>query len=326
MADPLSPPEALLEIRDLVKHYHVKERHKGADQSPWVKAVDGVSFSIKRGTCFGLLGPNGAGKTTTLEVIEGISEATSGQILFQGKPILEGGTQTQNYEEFRQKTGIQFQSTALQDYLSVKEALELFQLFYDRKAPLEPLIELCALREFLNRDTDLLSGGQRQRVLLAIALVNDPDLLFLDEPTTGLDPQARRNFWDLVRTIKAKGKTIVLTTHYMEEAYALCDEIAIMDRGRVLAQGQPDALLKAHFDSVFIEIPKEDYKLPLDFARGLTQWTAEEREGLIEINTKDVNGSLKTLIDENVSLARMKVRPHTLEDLFIELTGKDLRG
>lgn len=318
--------QPLLEIRNLVKHYLVKGRHKVSGQSPWVKAVDGVSFSIRKGICFGLLGPNGAGKTTTLEVIEGISEATSGEILFQGKPVLAGGLKTENYEEFRQKTGIQFQSTALQDYLSVKEALQLFQVFYDRKAPIDDLIELCSLKEFLNRDTDMLSGGQRQRVLLAIALVNDPDLIFLDEPTTGLDPQARRNFWDLVRMIKAKGKTIVLTTHYMEEAYALCDEIAIMDRGKVLAQGHPDALLKAHFNSVFVEIPKEDYSLPLDTSLGGVHLKGELREGLVEIKTHDVNGSLKALIENGVSLARMKVRPHSLEDLFIELTGKDLRG
>jgi ABC-2 type transport system ATP-binding protein len=285
----MAETQPLLEIKNLVKHYHVKGRHKVEGQSPWVKAVDGVSFSIRKGICFGLLGPNGAGKTTTLEVIEGISEATSGQILFQGKAVLEGGLKTQNYEEFRQKTGIQFQSTALQDYLSVKEALELFQVFYDRRAPIDDLIELCALKEFINRDTDLLSGGQRQRVLLAIALVNDPDLIFLDEPTTGLDPQARRNFWDLVRMIKAKGKTIVLTTHYMEEAYALCDEIAIMDHGKILAQGHPDELLKRHFDSVFVEIPKDDYQLPLQFSSAGVNVHAEEREGYIEIKTKDVN-------------------------------------
>lgn len=316
----------VLEVRNLVKHYAVRgrQRAQNADGTfvPLVKAVDGVSFSIRPGVCFGLLGPNGAGKTTTLEVIEGIAEPTSGEIYFHGQPIFKEGARTPFNEQFRQKTGIQFQSTALQDYLSVKEALELFRSFYTDHANLDDLIELCSLKEFLNRDTDLLSGGQRQRVLLAIALVNNPDLIFLDEPTTGLDPQARRNFWDLVRTIKAQGKTIVLTTHYMDEAYALCDEIAIMDRGKILAQDAPDALLKKHFDQVFVELPKEDYKLDLH-SNG---WNAVDRNGTIEIKTHDVNATLRTLIDSNVSLARMKVRPHTLEDLFIELTGKDLRG
>jgi len=322
--------QPLLEVKNLVKHYPVRGRQRvqGPDGSfePWVKAVDGVSFSIRQGVCFGLLGPNGAGKTTTLEVIEGIAEPTSGEIYFKGRPIFEEGSRTPFNEQFRQKTGIQFQSTALQDYISVKEALELFQSFYSEHANLEELIELCSLKEFLNRDTDRLSGGQRQRVLLAIALVNNPDLIFLDEPTTGLDPQARRNFWDLVRTIKAQGKTIVLTTHYMDEAYALCDEIAIMDRGKILAQDAPDALLKQHFDQVFVELPKEDFTLDLQRVNQANGWNAVDRNGTVEIKTHDVNSTLRTLIDSGVSLARMKVRPHTLEDLFIELTGKDLRG
>jgi ABC-2 type transport system ATP-binding protein len=316
----------ILEVRNLVKHYPVRGRQRSQSPdgslSPWVKAVNGVSFTIRPGSCFGLLGPNGAGKTTILEVIEGIAEPTSGEIYFQGQPIFREGARTSFNERFRQKTGIQFQSTALQDYLSVQEALTLFQSFYADHAKIEELIELCSLKEFLNRDTDQLSGGQRQRVLLAIALVNNPDLIFLDEPTTGLDPQARRNFWDLVRTIKAQGKTIILTTHYMDEAYELCDEIAIMDRGKILAQDAPDALLKKHFNQVFVELPKEDFTLDLKF----NGWNAVDRNGTIEIKTQDVNATLRTLIDSGVSLARMKVRPHTLEDLFIELTGKDLRG
>ncbi len=318
--------QSILEVKNLVKHYPVRGRHRAQNPdgtyTSAVKAVNGVSFSIRPGVCFGLLGPNGAGKTTTLEVIEGITEPTSGEIFFQGQAIFREGGRTSFNEQFRQKTGIQFQSTALQDYLSVQEALELFRSFYREQANLAELIELCSLKEFLNRDTDQLSGGQRQRVLLAIALVNNPDLIFLDEPTTGLDPQARRNFWDLVRKIKSQGKTIILTTHYMDEAYALCDEIAIMDHGKILAQDAPDALLKKHFDQVFVELPKEDVCIDLS-ANG---WNAVDRNGTVEIKTSDVNSTLRTLIDAGVSVARMKVRPHTLEDLFIELTGKDLRG
>ena len=191
-----------------------------------LRAVDGVSLSLSRGRCLGLLGPNGAGKTTTVEMLEGLLAATSGEIRYRGEPL---------GPRFRREAGIMFQSTALQDHMTTREALQLFRRLYPHGLKLDELIERCALAEFLDRDTRKLSGGQRQRVLLAIALVNDPQILFLDEPTTGLDPQARRNFWDLVLAVKAEGKTVLLTTHYMDEAYQLSDHIAIMDRGRVIA-------------------------------------------------------------------------------------------
>ena len=192
----------LLETRALTKHFR------------GVAAVNGIDLAIPAGRCFGLLGPNGAGKTTTVEMLEGICTPSSGEIRYRGAPL---------DARFRQDIGIMFQSTALQDFITGRENLRMFARFYRRSLPLEELVEACTLNEFLDRDTRKLSGGQRQRLLLAIALVNDPDLLFLDEPTTGLDPQARRNFWDLIQRIKARGKTIVLTTHYMEEAYQLCD-------------------------------------------------------------------------------------------------------
>jgi len=193
---------AIVEVNDLVKHFRpTKKEH--------VKAVDGVSFNIEQGTCFGLLGPNGAGKTTTVELLEGIVKPSSGTILYRGNPI---------GDDFRNNAGIMFQNTALQDYMTVKEALNMFGSFYQKTIPAEQLIEQCALSEFLDRDARKLSGGQKQRLLLAIALVNDPDILFLDEPTTGLDPQARRNFWNLINDIKARGKTVVLTTHYSKAA------------------------------------------------------------------------------------------------------------
>lgn len=280
---------------------------------PKVQAVNGVSFAIGEGLCFGLLGPNGAGKTTTIEVIEGITSPTSGEVFFRGAPI---------GRDFKERTGIQFQSTALQDRLTVREVLELFRSFYDKPAPLDDLIQLCALDEFLGRDTKRLSGGQRQRVLLAVALVNDPDLVFLDEPTTGLDPQARRNFWSLVEGIKKRGKTVVLTTHYMEEAYILCDEIAIMDQGRIIARGAPDDLLKEQFEGVWIELPSEDVDARLD---GLP-WKQVRRDGVFQIQTREVNATLKRLMDEGVPLAKLKVRSPTLEDLFLELTGNALRS
>lgn len=296
----MSKPDEVLEVRDLVKRY------------PAVLAVDGVNFSVRRGSCFGLLGPNGAGKTTTVEMMEGIMPPTSGEILYEGHAI---------GPRFRDEVGIQFQSTALQDHLTVLETLQLFRRLYKYGADLEQVIQMCSLEKLLKRDNRKLSGGQRQRLLLGVALVNDPKILFLDEPTTGLDPQARRNFWELVERIKDNDKTVILTTHYMEEAYRLCDEIAIMDQGKIIAQGSPQALLKEHFDDVILELPKSDLPSPLvDFA-----FPVLERGDYIEISTPDVNLALAMLVERNINLNRMQVRPRNLEDLFLELTGEDLR-
>ena len=187
--------------------------------------------------------------------------------------------------------------------------------------PESELTKLCDLSELLDREPQKLSGGQRQRAHLALALVNDPDIVFLDEPTTGLDPQARRNLWDLARSINARGKTILLTTHYMEEAYALCDEVAIMDRGRIIAQGAPDSLLKKHFDGVVIELPKADFKAPADGVPG----QAIERGEKMELMTGEVEAALAALKRGGSSLAHLCVRPRTLEDLFLALTGRELR-
>ena len=290
----------VLEVRDLVKQY------------PAVRAVDGVSFSIAQGICFGLLGPNGAGKTTTVEIMEGVTEPTSGEVLYGGDPL---------GARFRAEAGIQFQKTALQDFLTVRETLQLFRRLYPRGRDVDELITLCALEQVATRDNRKLSGGQLQRLLLAIALVNDPQVLFLDEPTTGLDPQARHNFWDLIRAIKAERRTVLLTTHYMEEAYFLCDEIAIMDRGRIIAQGAPSRLLKEHFDDVVLELPREDFPgEPEDFPMPLL--LAGDR---VEISTADVEQALRTLLDRGVPLKHLKIRPRNLEDLFLELTGRELR-
>ena len=291
----------VIEVRDLVKLY------------PGVKAVDGVSFTVEEGTCFGLLGPNGAGKTTTIEILEGILKPGAGEVLYRDKPL---------GERFRQEAGIQFQSTALQDNLKVGDHLRLFGSLYERTLAIEELAQICALGPLLDRDARKLSGGQRQRLLLAIALVNDPRVVFLDEPTTGLDPQARRNFWDLVKAIKARGKTLLLTTHYMEEAYLLCDEIAIMDHGKIIARGSPAALLAEHFQDVIVELPREDFIIRPE----MLPWPVLETESAVEILTDDVNKTLEALLAYHVSLARLQIRPRTLEDLFLELTGKDLRA
>ena len=292
----------LLEARALEKQY------------PKVRAVDGVSFQVPAGICFGLLGPDGAGKSTTVEMLEGVVAPSGGEVLFRGESIAARGSR------YRDRVGIQFQATALQDFLTVRENLRFFQALYPKKRPLDELIAVCRLEDFLDRDTSKLSGGQRQRVLLAIALVNDPELVFLDEPTTGLDPQARRNFWELVRSIRAEGKTLVLTTHYMEEAYELCDDIGIMDRGRLIAQGSPQHLLAEHFDDSVLELPAADA------LRAGDRLPFVVRGGMAELSTRDVAGALEILRKAEAPLARLRIRPRTLEDLFLELTGKDLRA
>ncbi len=290
----------LLEVSSLVKHY------------PAAVAVDGVSFHVPEGICFGLLGPNGAGKTTTVEIMEGILTPTSGEVRYRGEPL---------GPRFREEAGILFQKTALQDFLTVRQCIALFRGLYTRGLEVEEVIRICALETLAGRDARKLSGGQQQRLLLAIALVNDPAVLFLDEPTTGLDPQARRNFWQLVESIKARRKTIILTTHYMEEAELLCDEIAIMDRGRIVAQGAPRRLLREHFADVLLELPRQDFP-PAARSLPLRLMDASDR---VEITTDDLEGTLRTLLAAQVPLTNLRIRPPNLEDLFLELTGKELR-
>ncbi|MEQ1639059.1 MAG: ATP-binding cassette domain-containing protein, partial [Methylococcales bacterium] len=278
-----------------------------------VKAVDGVSFEIKAGTCFGLLGPNGAGKTTTLEMMEGILKPSKGEIYFRAAPI---------NKDYLKHIGIQFQHTALPELLTVKEALQLFQKLYKNSLPLAEIIEACALEEFLNRDSRKLSGGQRQRLLLGIALINDPDIIFLDEPTTGLDPQSRHNFWALIRNIKNRGKTIILTTHYMEEAEQLCDEIAIMDKGRILVQDTPEKLLQQHFDGVVIRLPKAS---GLSVQQGLPFEVYEVGE-LVEFITPDIQSAISELTQHQIPLEGLSIGTPNLENLFLKLTGHSLRS
>jgi len=290
----------ILEAVDLVKHF------------PKVRAVDGISFAVPAGICFGLLGPNGAGKSTTIEMLEGLLTPTSGRVLYHGERL---------GQRHRERIGIQFQNTALQDHLTVHENLRFFGALYPVRRPLSELIALCRLEEFLDRDSRKLSGGQRQRLLLAIALINNPDLIFLDEPTTGLDPQARRNFWDMVTDLKRLGNTIVLTTHYMEEAYLLCDDIVIVDHGKIIARGAPAQLLAQHFNDSVLELPMVEAR-KLD--GGPLRYAAIGESA--EILTPDVNAAVGVLLAAGVSLAQLRIRPRTLEDLFIELTGRALRA
>ncbi len=280
-----------------------------------VEAVRGISFLIDRGTCFGLLGPNGAGKTTTIEMMEGILEPDSGTVRFQGKPI---------GHRFREKVGIQFQNTALPEFITVRETLELFRSFYPEPRSIDEITELCSLGDILSRDNRKLSGGQRQRMLLAIALVPRPEMLFLDEPTTGLDPQARRNFWNLIEGVKRENVTILLTTHYMDEAEALCDRVAIVDQGKILEIDAPERLLDRHFSGQLV-------RLPLQAGNGKTAEVLSSLGARVvgefwEIDSEALDATMKGLFEANLNMDGLSIHKPDLEDLFIKLTGSSLRS
>lgn len=292
-------------MEDIIQVKSLTKRYKD------LIAVNDVSFTIRKGCCFGLLGPNGAGKTTTIEIMEGIIKPTSGDVLYYGKNASS---------DIANHIGIQFQHTALQDFLTVKETLTLFSAFYQNTSPIETLIELCDLSDFLDRDNRLLSGGQRQRLLLALALINDPDIVFLDEPTTGLDPQARRNFWQLIKNIKAQNKTVILTTHYMDEAEQLCDEVVVMDQGKIIEQGQPSVLLDKHFEHVFIYLPADAVSAEL-----IKEQHWEVQNNQVEIASKHVEQTISLLIKHRVPLDDLHVKSANLDDLFLKLTGHSLR-
>jgi ABC-2 type transport system ATP-binding protein len=290
----------ILQVTNLVKYYGSK------------LAVDGVSFSIEQGTCFGLLGPNGAGKTTTIEVIEGIRNPNSGEILYHGKS---------RDAAFKEDIGIQFQQTSLLSFLSVRETLETFQSLYKKTASLNSVISDCNLGKIAHQNNDKLSGGQRQRLLLALAMINNPSLIFLDEPSTGLDPQARRNLWNLIEKNKNRGKTIILTTHNMEEAQALCDVVAIMDNGKIISQDSPNNLISKHCEGVTVVLPKPQTHFPIQ----TTSLPFIESQDRFEIETRDIDECLKTLMTAGVNLHNMTVRSPNLEDVFLHLTGRQLR-
>lgn len=275
-----------------------------------VAAVNNISFRVKRGQCFGLLGPNGAGKTTTIEMLEGIMPADAGEILYNSRPMSRNDLE---------KIGIQFQHTALQDFLTVRDTIKLFSAFYPQPIATDDLIAMCQLHDFIDRDHRKLSGGQRQRLLLALALVNDPDVLFLDEPTTGLDPHSRRNFWDLITGVKKRGKTVILTTHYMDEAEYLCDEIVIMDQGVIIEQGHPNSLLAKHFSGALLRLDPQE--LPASIK---TKYPVVQTEGYCEFATTNVQQAIQLLTEEGISLEGLHIKSANLDDLFLKLTGHQL--
>lgn len=302
------PGGDLLAVRDLQKHY-------GS-----VRAVDGVSFSVPQATVFTLLGPNGAGKTTTLEILEGIRDPDSGEIELFGARVRKVT------REMKGRMGVLLQEGGFEPYLKVREVLALFSSFFERPRPVKEVLAEVSLDDKAGAMVRHLSGGQKQRLALGAALINDPDLVFLDEPTTGLDPQARRNIWAIVERLKRSGKTIVLTTHYMEEAEALSDRVCIMDHGRVIAHGTPRELTARLTQDTFVEF--EAGGLDSGVVSSLhTQ--AHVREDTVTLETADLVGTLEELLQwsrtHGIPLRNMVVRQPNLEDVFLSLTGRRLR-
>jgi ABC-2 type transport system ATP-binding protein len=303
--------EMALRVRGVRKRY------------PKVLAVDDLDLDVERGEVFGLLGPNGAGKTTTLEIIEGLTPADAGTVEVLGLDFRHHG------REIRSRFGVQLQSTSLYNKITPREALDLYGSYYPKRRPTTELLELVQLVDKADAYHVTLSGGQQQRLAVALALVNEPELVFLDEPTTGLDPQARRSLWDVVRRMKGEGRTVILTTHYMEEAEALCDRLAIMDHGRILTSGTPLGLIQELDIPSVVEMAFDGAAPEAgSFAQRLGH-PVEVRGGLWEIASKDPKALLPRLLDaaeaEKVPFDQIHVRRATLEDVFLHRTGRSLR-
>ena len=288
-----------------------------------VQAVDGVSFDVRPGEVFGLLGPNGAGKTTTVEMLEGLRAPDSGELEVLGIDV------ARNPDELKQRVGVTLQTAELYPKLTVVEVLDLFRSFYKRSLPTDQLIEVLDLGERKTAQTRQLSGGQRQRLAVALALVNDPEVIFLDEPTTGLDPAARRSLWDLVQKLQGQGKTILLTTHYMEEAEVLCDRLAIMDHGKILAMGTVNELVANRFKDRSVRFD-EIAAITDEQLTGLPGVESiKHDDGETVLYTQDVPGTIGGVLALTevlgVEPGNLGIRRPTLEDLFLDLTGRALR-
>jgi len=309
-----------------------------------VKAVDGLDLEVARGECFGLLGPNGAGKTTTIEICEGLTAPDAGTV------ELLGLNWRADAGALRQRIGVQLQETQFPDKLTVEETLRLFRSFFKRGISMDESIETALLEEKRHSRVGGLSGGQKQRLAMACALVGDPELLFLDEPTTGLDPQARRHLWDLVDRLKQAGRTIILTTHYMEEAERLCDRVAIMDHGRVIALGTPKELIATLGGEDIVEFavgglidsqvsearpgaphhPANHAVVDAELLRAIAGVQAlHVDEGLHRLSVSELHVSVPhifaALRAQGLHLSEFRTHSATLEDVFVTLTGRNLR-
>lgn len=303
--------EKVLEVKDLKKRY-------GS-----LQAVDGISFYVERGEVFTLLGPNGAGKTTTVEILEGLKTADSGEIIMLGRncKVVD--------RALKERLGVLLQETRYMDKIKVLEMAQMFASFYRKPLPPRDIIAKVALEEKMQAFVEDLSGGQRQRLAIGLSLINDPDIIFMDEPTTGLDPQARRNIWDLIEELKEENKTIFLTTHYMEEAERLSDYVFIMDHGNIIAQGTPQSLIA--------DLGKENI---IEFAQGgISEEALEHIQGMfpkvtlqdekVHIHTEQLTPDLSRLLnwsrEQDLEFENLMFRRPNLEDVFLSLTGKGLR-
>jgi ABC-2 type transport system ATP-binding protein len=291
-----------------------------------VVAVDGLDLEVQAGECFGLLGPNGAGKTTTVEICEGLTAPDSGDV------ELLGQRWSSNAAQLRQRLGIQLQDTQLSEKLTVFETVRLFRSFFRQGAETSEVIARVQLEEKQKSRVGDLSGGQKQRLALACALVGDPDFLFLDEPTTGLDPQARRQLWELIEEFKRSGRTILLTTHYMEEAERLCDRVAIIDHGSEIALGTPRELIASTCAEQMVEFTAGSASNALDVPalrriEGVRDVRTENGAVLLQVTElhTSVPALLAELTRQNVSLTELRTHSATLEDVFVNLTGRHLR-
>jgi ABC-2 type transport system ATP-binding protein len=303
--------DPVIRVTDLRKHYGE------------TRAVDGVSFEVPAGTVFGLLGPNGAGKTTTVEVLEGLRTPDAGEVLVLGVDAVE------HPDDLKPRIGVSLQTAALYPKLTVVEVLDLFRGFYPKGRSSDELIRLMDLDEKRSTRTQDLSGGQRQRLSVALALVNDPELVFLDEPTTGMDPAARRALWDVILGLKAQGRTILLTTHYMEEAEILCDRLAIMDHGHILEEGTVNELISRRFKERAVRFDRIDGLADERLAMMTGVSSVKHENGEVLLYTRDVPGTIGDVLDASEALgvepANLGVRRATLEDVFLDLTGRALR-
>ncbi len=302
---------AAIEIKNLVKRYGE------------LVAVNGISLSVEEKLIFGILGPNGAGKTTTLEICEGIRDPDEGTVLIMGED------RVMNKKKIKQLIGVQLQSTATPDRLTVRETITLFGGFYDHCLPTDEVIKAIQLEAKADSRVEELSGGQQQRLAIGLALVNDPKIIFLDEPTTGLDPAARRNLWDVIENLRKGGKTIIITTHYMEEAERLCDIVAVMDMGKIVAQDTPPNLIKSLGESQAIEFTSATTIKTEDLESLPKVTRAVVAQGIYSLFTTDATATLHALIDrtnrEGWRAEDIKIRSATLEDVFVKLTGRRLR-
>jgi ABC-2 type transport system ATP-binding protein len=303
-----------IQCRDLRKTYDGK-----------LEAVRGLNLEIETGECFGLLGPNGAGKTTTIEILEGLLAPTSGEV------TILGHSWKKNEREMREWLGISLQETRLSEKLTVRETIELFASFYRQPRSTDEVLEQLQLTEKADSWVGKLSGGQRQRLAVATALVCNPKILFLDEPTTGLDPQSRRQLWDIIRVFQREGGTVLLTTHYMDEAERLCDRLAIVDHGQVIAEGSPSDLINRLGGNHVVE-----FSVSGSDGAALPQWrglpsveSVREDDGLVSLNVKQPHLTIPALLDsidrEGGVLQHLTTRQASLEDVFVRLTGRHLR-